>query len=73
MESILGGVDWGNTFSPLLDVSPFMVIAFFAYIVFCLLAMINAITRIFVESALKKTEKTKYEAFATHAVPVQVA
>jgi hypothetical protein len=66
LESILGGVDWDNTFSPLQDVNLFMVIAFLAYIVFCLLAMMNVITGIFVESALKKTEKTKDEAFATH-------
>eukprot|EP00420_Gonyaulax_spinifera_P029448 CAMPEP_0197875310 /NCGR_PEP_ID=MMETSP1439-20131203/4589_1 /TAXON_ID=66791 /ORGANISM="Gonyaulax spinifera, Strain CCMP409" /LENGTH=588 /DNA_ID=CAMNT_0043494499 /DNA_START=20 /DNA_END=1786 /DNA_ORIENTATION=+ len=66
LESIMGGVDWDDTFTPLLGVSIFMGIAFLAYVCFSLLAMMNVITGIFVESALKKTEKTKAQEFTMH-------
>mmetsp|Transcript_27764 Transcript_27764/g.62758 ORF Transcript_27764/g.62758 Transcript_27764/m.62758 type:complete len:599 (-) Transcript_27764:99-1895(-) len=66
LESILGGVDWDNTLIPLLQVSPILGVVFLGYICFSLIAMFNVITGIFVEAALKKTERSKDEAFAAH-------
>jgi len=61
-EAILGGVDWDDVLQPLQEhISVFLVPAFGVYIAFAMLATMNVITGIFVESALKNAdwEKTR--------------
>lgn len=62
-EAILGGVDWDNLVVPLLDISWVLGILFAVYIAFALLAMLNVITGIFVESALKNAAKETERTF----------
>jgi hypothetical protein len=52
-QSITGGVDWNDVADPLiLDISAFMGILFCFYIAFSVLAVMNVVTGVFVESAL---------------------
>mmetsp|Transcript_55740 Transcript_55740/g.156998 ORF Transcript_55740/g.156998 Transcript_55740/m.156998 type:complete len:731 (-) Transcript_55740:74-2266(-) len=63
-EAILGGVDWDDLVSPLMNhVHVLGAFIFSLYIAFATLAMMNVITSIFVESALKNAEKEKEEDF----------
>lgn len=67
-QAILGGVDWEDVTTPLTDaVSPLCTLLFALYIAFSLLAMMNVITGIFVESALKNAEKEKDAEFTETA------
>jgi len=65
-EAIHGGADWNDIVVPLFNISPFLGFGFVAYVAFVLLAMMNVITGIFVESALKNAERTKDTSFAAH-------
>eukprot|EP00929_Paragymnodinium_shiwhaense_P073763 TRINITY_DN37683_c0_g2_i1.p1 TRINITY_DN37683_c0_g2~~TRINITY_DN37683_c0_g2_i1.p1 ORF type:complete len:769 (+),score=186.47 TRINITY_DN37683_c0_g2_i1:101-2407(+) len=51
--AISGGVDWSDVMEPLTTISPLMGFVFILYIAFCTLAMMNVITGIFVETAIK--------------------
>lgn len=57
-QAITGGVDWDDLSFPLLgSVSPFACIAFACYIAFTLIAMMNVVTGVFVESAMKSAKE----------------
>merc|ERR1712151_589600 len=63
-ESIFGGVDWDDVITPLMnDISPTLGLAFALYIAFALLAMMNVITGIFVESAIEHANQEKTNDF----------
>lgn len=52
--SITAGVDWAEVCTPLMEqISPWMAPLFATYIAFSLLAMLNVVTGVFVESVLK--------------------
>jgi len=56
-QAFTGGVDWDNLVSPLTDdLSPVFAGLFALYIGFAVLAMLNVITGVFVESALTNTK-----------------
>eukprot|EP00928_Gymnodinium_smaydae_P008568 TRINITY_DN13113_c0_g1_i1.p1 TRINITY_DN13113_c0_g1~~TRINITY_DN13113_c0_g1_i1.p1 ORF type:complete len:606 (-),score=109.72 TRINITY_DN13113_c0_g1_i1:137-1954(-) len=52
-KSITGGVSWGEMSDPLLKVSPALCLLFCFYIVFAVLAVLNILTGIFNENAIK--------------------
>merc|ERR1719253_376605 len=56
-ESIFGGADWDLLVVPLIRISWALGLMFCSYIAFALLAMLNVVTGIFVESALKNAAK----------------
>jgi len=59
-ECIFGGVSWDEVVAPLsTDVSPVMAVAFCLYIAFCMLAMMNMATGVFVDSAMRKAQEDK--------------
>mmetsp|Transcript_62663 Transcript_62663/g.176662 ORF Transcript_62663/g.176662 Transcript_62663/m.176662 type:complete len:746 (+) Transcript_62663:121-2358(+) len=67
-EAILGGADWDDLLEPLTShISNWLVPVFGLYIAFAVLATMNVITGIFVESALKNAEKEKAEEFRAAA------
>jgi len=49
--TITGGVDWGEVAQMLVNIQPFMGLAFMAYIGFCLLCVFNIVTCVFVDKA----------------------
>jgi len=52
-QAITGGADWDEMVSPLIDcVSPFTGVLFLLYVAFAVLAMMNVVTAVFVESAM---------------------
>jgi len=52
--SVTGGADWGMYCEPLMkEVSPWVSMVFTVYIAFMVLAMLNVVTGVFVESVLK--------------------
>jgi len=56
-QSITGGIDWNDLVDPLVDhISPLLALAFALYIAFTVIAMLNIITGVFVESALKSAK-----------------
>jgi hypothetical protein len=57
-QAITSGVDWDDLVKPLMDdVSPVFGVTFAIYIAFAVLAMMNVITGVFVESALTNTKQ----------------
>mmetsp|Transcript_37770 Transcript_37770/g.87408 ORF Transcript_37770/g.87408 Transcript_37770/m.87408 type:complete len:670 (+) Transcript_37770:63-2072(+) len=53
---ITGGIDWNDLLMPLEEqISPWLAAVFVLYIAFAVLAMMNVVTGIFVESALQST------------------
>lgn len=50
---ISGGADWGDFYLELEVLSPLMQMLFILYVWFCLIAVINVVTGIFVEGAIK--------------------
>jgi len=53
-EATMGGVDWDDVCRPLMDqISPWVGIIFALYIAFTVLAVMNVVTGVFVESALQ--------------------
>eukprot|EP00419_Tripos_fusus_P076864 CAMPEP_0172893292 /NCGR_PEP_ID=MMETSP1075-20121228/148162_1 /TAXON_ID=2916 /ORGANISM="Ceratium fusus, Strain PA161109" /LENGTH=314 /DNA_ID=CAMNT_0013748133 /DNA_START=202 /DNA_END=1143 /DNA_ORIENTATION=- len=58
--AILGGIDWDDLATPLSEhVSPLMAVLFCFYIGFSLIAVMNVITGVFVETSMKQTEMAK--------------
>jgi len=56
-ESITGGISWGELVVPLMDdISPLLAIAFSLYIAFAVIAVLNIVTGVFVESAIKSAK-----------------
>lgn len=52
-ESITGGIDWDQAARPLIDhVSPWMGLLYAFYITFVVLAMLNVVTGVFIESVM---------------------
>jgi len=66
-QTMTGGVDWENCVEPLtVGISPLMAIVFCVYIAFAVLALLNVVTGIFVEAAVKHgRESTESELIAT--------
>jgi hypothetical protein len=59
-QAVTGGLDWREVLKPLVDdVSPYIALPFCFYIAFTVLAMLNVITGIFVESALTAARSSK--------------
>lgn len=59
-QAITGGKDWDDLTYPLMDlISPFAVLAFSCYILFTVIAMMNVVTGVFVESAIKSAKEDK--------------
>lgn len=65
-EAFLGGIDWDSLVQPLMNISPWLAVCFALYIAFITLAMMNVITGIFVESAIKNAEKEKDKVLSAH-------
>lgn len=56
-QAFTGGIDWDDLISPLInDLNPVFGVIFCMYIAFAVLAMLNVITGVFVESALTNTK-----------------
>merc|ERR1712151_650420 len=71
LEVILGGVNWDKVVVPLIaDISPVAGIIFGAYIAFCLFAMMNLVTGVFVESALRTAREEDERNAAKHIADV---
>jgi len=61
-QSISGGVNWNQLLRPFVDeISPLIAPLFTFYIAFSVLAMMNVVTGVFVESALQSTSQDKEE------------
>eukprot|EP00931_Biecheleriopsis_adriatica_P063991 TRINITY_DN38864_c0_g1_i1.p1 TRINITY_DN38864_c0_g1~~TRINITY_DN38864_c0_g1_i1.p1 ORF type:complete len:795 (+),score=166.88 TRINITY_DN38864_c0_g1_i1:107-2491(+) len=56
-QCITNGVSWRTISEPLESKQPFMAIAFSIYIAFAMLAMLNVITGVFVESAMASAKE----------------
>merc|ERR1711971_157349 len=67
-QSITGGINWKDLATPLMDqISPWMSVFVSAYVAFCVLALMNIVTGVFVESALQ-TAKSDKENFMLNLV-----
>eukprot|EP00929_Paragymnodinium_shiwhaense_P112074 TRINITY_DN80334_c0_g1_i1.p1 TRINITY_DN80334_c0_g1~~TRINITY_DN80334_c0_g1_i1.p1 ORF type:complete len:676 (-),score=130.95 TRINITY_DN80334_c0_g1_i1:56-2029(-) len=61
-QAISGGVDWDDMLRPMfLEISPFVAPLFTLYIAFAILAMLNVVTGVFVESALQSSSADREE------------
>jgi len=59
-QAITGGVDWGEAVKPLMvHISPVLAPVFALYIAFAMLAVMNIVTGVFVESALISAREDK--------------
>jgi len=59
-QSVTGGIDWNEVLTPLTQsISPFLAPVFMLYIAFAVLAMLNIVTGVFVESALISAKADK--------------
>jgi len=57
-QCITGGMDWRDALDPLTSqLGPVMALPFLLYIAFAMMGLLNVITGVFVESALKNTKK----------------
>lgn len=57
-QSISGGIDWKDLTSPLINqISPLTGFVFSLYIAFAVLALLNVVTGVFVESAMKAAKE----------------
>lgn len=50
-QSTTGGIDWGESAQPLLDINPALAVLYALYIAFSVLCVLNVITGLFVENA----------------------
>lgn len=67
IQSLTGGIDWNDMVAPLIqDVSPLVGIIYCCYVVFCLLAVMNVITGIFVSTALRAAKEDQDNYTITH-------
>lgn len=55
-KAISGGSDWGDVADPLFEISPTMGFVFTMYVIFCVCAILNVVTGVFVNKALKVAE-----------------
>jgi len=55
-QSCVGGLDWGQATAALQPVGEFWVLLFYAFISFCGFAVLNVMTGVFVDSAVKTRE-----------------
>merc|ERR1719389_709403 len=59
-EVIVGGVSWDEVVEPLIeDISPWMGVVLCLYISFCVFAMMNMATGVFVEKATRMAQEDK--------------
>lgn len=59
-KAMTGGIDWGDLQQPLVEeISPMMALLFSVYIAFTVLCMLNTITGVFVNSALRSAERSQ--------------
>jgi len=66
-ECIAGGVSWDEAVQPLIEeVSPLMGIAICCYIAFCVFAVLNMATGVFVDRATRKAQEDKDTHTANH-------
>lgn len=66
-QGMTGGVDWDDLIAPLMEeISPIIGIVFSLYIAFAVLAMMNVVTGIFVESALLTAKADKEAEIQRH-------
>jgi Ca2+-binding EF-hand superfamily protein len=65
-QSIHGGCDWDTVLRPLLEINVTLGLMFVFYIAFVLLAMMNVITGIFVDSAIKQADSMKDKDFKAY-------
>jgi len=66
-QAMTGGVDWNVLIVPLVDrISPLLAFVFSFYIAFAVLAMMNVITGVFVESALLTAKEDKEAHLLNH-------
>mmetsp|Transcript_83025 Transcript_83025/g.256690 ORF Transcript_83025/g.256690 Transcript_83025/m.256690 type:complete len:781 (+) Transcript_83025:55-2397(+) len=57
-ECISGGMDWKTLFDPLLaGVSPWVAMIFLGYVIFATVAMMNVVTGVFLEHAMRYAER----------------
>jgi len=67
-QAVSGGVDWSEMTSPLItELNVLFGIAFVAYIAFALLALMNVVTGVFVQTALHSAEREE-ETFLTDQI-----
>jgi Ca2+-binding EF-hand superfamily protein len=57
--AMLGGIDWGEVSTPLMDVGGIMFCLFMFYIFFVLLAVLNIITGVFVDNAVETAKSQR--------------
>merc|ERR1740121_2321692 len=56
-QAMSGGADWDNMVGPMIiEVDPFLGVAFAAYIAFAILALMNVVTGVFVQTALQSAK-----------------
>lgn len=66
-QAMSGGVDWEDLSTPLIDnISPILGIVFTAYMAFAVLAMMNVVTAVFIESALLRAKEDKESELGYH-------
>lgn len=67
-QAISGGVDWDDLVNPLIqEISPLIGLIFTFYIAFSILALMNVVTGVFVESALKNAKEDSDNYMISHA------
>jgi len=67
-QSLSGGVDWSEMSNPLIsELSPLLGFAFAAFIAFAILALMNVVTGVFVQTALHSAEQEE-ETFLTDQI-----
>jgi hypothetical protein len=67
-QALSGGVDWSDVADPLIsEVEPLLGIGFAAFIAFALLALMNVVTGVFVQTALHSAEAEE-ESFLTDQI-----
>jgi len=52
-----GGADWDSMAGPLIEVHPLLGVAFAMFIAFALLALMNVVTGVFVQTALQNAKE----------------
>lgn len=66
-EVIVGGVSWDDVAEPLMaDLSPAMGVVFSIYIAFCVFAMMNMATGVFVDQAIRRAQEDRDTYTANH-------
>lgn len=59
-QAMTGGVDWEDLVNPLMEeITPLLGLLFTVYIAFAVLAMMNVVTAVFIETALQNANKDK--------------